>query len=435
MRDAVWGPPMMVLLLGTGVLLTVRTGFPQLTLLGKARYLLSAPTGEDGVTPRQALCTALAATVGTGNIVGVAGAICLGGPGAVFWMWVSGFLGMATKFAEVTLAGRYQVTRGTEHLGGPMYTISWGMPPKWRFLAYLYSFFGLAAAFGVGNATQINAVVSGVHQILGGSSFLGDFLLGLLLAACVGAVLLGGVRRIGRVAEKLVPLASFGYVALCLLVILLRRQALVPAVRSIFRGAFSPRAVTGGAIGSWVRCLGVGCSRGIFTNEAGMGTASMAYSAAPGESVEKGILGLLEVFTDTIVICTLTALAVLCGGLSVSYGVDAGADLAARTFTAVCGSWAGVALTAFLCIFAFATVLGWGLYGARCGEFLFGPGFFRVFAWLQMAGVVLGAVMGAQIVWLLAEIVNGLMAVPNLAALLYLNKTVKNLTIDYKRGR
>lgn len=426
---------MMVLLLGTGALLTVRAGFPQLTLLGKARQLLSAPTGEDGVTPRQALCTALAATVGTGNIVGVAGAICLGGPGAVFWMWVSGFLGMATKFAEVTLAGRYQLTRGTEGLGGPMYTISRGMPPRWRFLAQLYSFFGLAAAFGVGNATQVNAVVSGVHQILGSGGFLGDFLLGLLLAACVGAVLLGGVRRIGRVAEKLVPLASFGYVALCVLVMFLRPRALVPAVRSIFRGAFSPRAATAGAIGSWVRCLGVGCSRGIFTNEAGMGTASMAYSAAPGESVEKGILGLLEVFTDTIVICTLTALAVLCGGVPIPYGIDRGADLAAQTFTAVCGSWAGIALTAFLCVFAFATVLGWGLYGARCGEFLFGSGFFRVFAWLQMAGVVLGAVMGAQIVWLLAELVNGLMAVPNLAALLYLNKTVKNLTIDYKRGR
>ena len=435
MRDIVWGPPMMVLLLGTGALLTVRAGFPQLTLLGKARQLLSAPTGEDGVTPRQALCTALAATVGTGNIVGVAGAICLGGPGAVFWMWVSGFLGMATKFAEVTLAGRYQLTRGTEGLGGPMYTISRGMPPRWRFLAQLYSFFGLAAAFGVGNATQVNAVVSGVHQILGSGGFLGDFLLGLLLAACVGAVLLGGVRRIGRVAEKLVPLASFGYVALCVLVMFLRPRALVPAVRSIFRGAFSPRAATAGAIGSWVRCLGVGCSRGIFTNEAGMGTASMAYSAAPGESVEKGILGLLEVFTDTIVICTLTALAVLCGGVPIPYGIDRGADLAAQTFTAVCGSWAGIALTAFLCVFAFATVLGWGLYGARCGEFLFGSGFFRVFAWLQMAGVVLGAVMGAQIVWLLAELVNGLMAVPNLAALLYLNKTVKNLTIDYKRGR
>lgn len=424
---------MMVLLLGTGLLLTVRAGFPQLTLLGKAWQILSAPKGAE-VTPRQALCTALAATVGTGNIIGVAGAICLGGPGAVFWMWVSGFLGMATKFAEVTLAGQYQITRGNERLGGPMYTISRGMPPRWRFLAELYSFFGLAAAFGVGNATQINAVVSGVRQILGHGSLGGDFLLGLLLAACLGAVLLGGVRRIGRVAEKLVPLASFGYVALCLLVIGLRRQALAPAVRSIFRGAFSPQAVTGGAIFSWVRCLGVGCSRGIFTNEAGMGTASMAYSAAPGESVEKGILGLMEVFTDTIVICTLTALAVLCGGVPIPYGTDAGADLAAKTFSAVCGSWAGVALTAFLCVFAFATVLGWGLYGARCGEFLFGPGFFRLFAWLQMAGVVLGAVMGAQIVWLLAELVNGLMALPNLAALLYLNQTIQNLTIDYKRG-
>lgn len=423
---------MVAVLLGAGGLLSVDAGFPQVTLLRKAGKILAKPRDPKEVSARQALCTALAATVGTGNIVGVAGAICLGGPGAVFWMWVSGFLGMATKFAEVTLAGAYAKGK----IGGPMYTIEGGLPSKARFLAVLYCIFGLGAAFGVGNATQIGAVVSGVHQV---QRFLGyaptglwDLLMGLLLATCVGAVLLGGVRRIGAAAERLVPGASLGYVLLCGMVILSRRELLLPSLRSIFFGAFSPRAVTGGAIGSVAVSLSVGCARGIFSNEAGMGTASMAYTAAPGESVEKGILGLMEVFVDTLVICTLTALAVLCGSESIPYGVDAGGELVARVFGTVLGPWASVALTGFLCVFAFATVLGWGLYGARCGEYLFGPGFLKVFPWLQMAGVVLGAVLESEKVWLLAEVFNALMAVPNLAALVFLRKRLRELVFQYR---
>lgn len=423
---------MVAVLLGTGALLTVSTGFPQLRLLGKAGRILARPRGPKEVSARQALCTALAATVGTGNIVGVAGAICLGGPGAVFWMWVSGFLGMATKFAEVTLAGAY----ANNKIGGPMYTIERGMAGKARFLAVLYCIFGLGAAFGVGNATQIGAVVSGVHQV---QRFLGisptgffDLLLGLFLAACVGAVLLGGVRRIGAAAEKLVPGASVGYILLCLLVVFSQREMLPTALRSILLGAFSPKAVTGGAVGSMMVSLSVGCARGIFSNEAGMGTASMAYTAAPGESVEKGILGLVEVFVDTLVICTLTALAVLCGSETIPYGCDAGGSLAASVFGTVLGPLASIALTSFLCVFAFATVLGWGLYGARCGEYLFGPGFLKVFPWLQMAGVVLGAVLESEKIWLLAEIFNALMAVPNLTALVFLRRKLRELVFQYR---
>lgn len=424
-------------MLAAGAFLTVRSGFPQLTLLGRAPKILGKKPQGEGITSFQALCTALAATVGTGNIVGVTGAICLGGPGAVFWMWVCGLLGMATKFAEVTLASRYRVARGGEYVGGPMYMICRGLPSKFRFLAWLYCIFGVAAAFGVGNATQINAVVGGVHQVLASfgveETLAGNLLLGLGMALSIGGILLGGARRIGKAAEKLVPAAALGYIALCLAVIFRRLPLLPGALKAIAQGAFSPRAVTGGGVGSIFLCLSVGLSRGIFTNEAGMGTASMAYCGANGDSgVEMGILGLVEVFVDTIVICTLTALAVLCSGVPIPYGVDAGAILAPKVFQSACGPWAAGLLTAFLCVFALVTVLGWGLYGTRCGQFLFGDGFARVFAYAQMAGVVLGAVLKSRTVWILAETVNGLMAIPNLIALVLLSRELKKLVKDYK---
>lgn len=439
LHDVLWGPFGAGLLLAAGAYLTVRASFPQFTLLGKAVKILRRKPQGTGVTPFQALCTALAATVGTGNIVGVTGAICLGGPGAIFWMWVCGLLGMATKFAEVTLASRFRVKLGGDFVGGPMYMITRGLPRRYHFLAVLYCVFGVAAAFGVGNATQISAVAAGFHQILGllgreSTGFL-DFLLGLSMALLVGFVLLGGVRRIGAAAEKLVPAAALGYILLCLLVLFRNPAALPTAVERIVLGAFSPRAFTGGAVGSLFSCLSVGLSRGIFTNEAGMGTASIAYCGAAGDSgVEMGSLGLLEVFVDTILICTLTALAVLCSGVSIPYGVDQGAALAQEVFRAACGPWAAVLLTVFLCVFALATVLGWGLYGTRCGQFLFGQRFSRPFAFAQMAGIVLGAVMKSDIVWLLAETVNGLMAIPNLCALLLLSRELALTVQNYKRN-
>lgn len=436
-----WGPPAVVFLVGTGLFLSVRLGFPQITLLPQALRSLKTPRVRDGnVTPFQALCTALAATVGTGNIIGVSGAICLGGPGAVFWMWLCGFVGMATKFAEVTLARRFRVSSGGEMVGGPMYMIREGLPSKWHFLAYLYSAFGVVAAFGVGNATQVNAVVAGVNGVLASfgreETFCGNLIVGLMMAAAVGLVLFGGVRRIGVAAEKLVPAASVGYILLCMTVILRCRQRLPQALASIFTGAFSPKAVTGGMIGSAFVSLRTGCARGIFTNEAGMGTASMAYAAAKdAHPVELGLLGLLEVFADTIVICSLTALAVLTGGISIPYGVDAGGVLPFRVFSGVCGGWASGALTLFLSVFAFATVLGWGLYGARCGQFLFGPNFWKRFVWMQMGGVLLGAVLQTQTLWLCAEIVNGLMAIPNLAAVLILSPELCRLVREHRKNQ
>lgn len=433
-----WGPPGVAVMVGTGLFLSLRTNFPQITLLIAAfRSLRASKPPEEGVTSFQALCTALAATVGTGNIVGVSGAICLGGPGAVFWIWLCGFLGMATKFAEVTLARRYRVCDGGEMVGGPMYMIREGLPRKWHFLAWLYSAFGVVAAFGVGNATQINAVVSGFHGILASlgrePGFLEDLLLGIAMALAIGLVLSGGVKRIAAAAERIVPAVSAGYILLCLWVLVRCRQRIPGAFAAILTGAFSPRAVTGGLVGSAFVSLRTGCARGIFTNEAGMGTASMAYAAArEGHPVELGLLGLLEVFADTIVICTLTALAVLCSGVAIPYGVDAGGTLPFQVFSGVCGGWAAGALTLFLSVFALATVLGWGLYGARCGQFLFGRGFWKTFVRLQMGGVLLGALLETRTLWMAAEIVNGLMAIPNLVALVFLSPELRRLVWEYK---
>ena len=443
-HDLVWGAPGLVLILGTGIYLTLITGFAQVRLFpGAVRRFAGMFRGskekKNGISPFQALCTALAATVGTGNLVGVAGAICLGGPGAIFWMWVCGLVGMATKFAEATLAVRYRVRRGAEYAGGPMYMIRQGMGKRFHFLAGIYSFLGVIAAFGVGNATQINAVVTGINNVLtrfgGQASTRGNLFIGLALAVLVGASLLGGAKRIGQTAEKLVPFASMCYIVLCAVLLALRADAVPGAFQAIIRGALSPRAVTGGAIGSAFRALSVGCSRGVFTNEAGMGTASIAHASAEvSHPAEQGLMGIMEVFLDTIVICTMTALAILCSGVPVPYGEDVGGDLTTAAFTSVLGDWVSIFLSMFLTCFAFATVLGWGLYGARCGEYLFGPGAWKGFAVVQTAAVVLAAVMKTETVWQLAETVNGLMAIPNLIALLWLSPELKQLTKEYIHG-
>ena len=444
LHDLVWGAPGLILILGTGIYLTVITGFAQVRLFPEALRRFAgmfrgSKEKKNGISPFQALCTALAATVGTGNLVGVAGAICLGGPGAIFWMWVCGLVGMATKFAEATLAVRYRVRRGTEFVGGPMYMIRQGMEKRFHFLAGVYSFLGVIAAFGVGNATQINAVVTGINNVLtrfgGQASTRGNLLMGLVLAALVGAALLGGAKRIGQTAEKLVPFASACYIVLCAALLVLRADAVPGAFRVIILGAFSPRAVTGGAIGSAFRALSVGCSRGVFTNEAGMGTASIAHASAEvSHPAEQGLMGIMEVFLDTIVICTMTALAILCSDVPVPYGMDVGGDLTTAAFTLVLGDWVSIFLSMFLTCFAFATVLGWGLYGARCGEYLLGPGAWKGFAAFQTAAVVLAAVMKTETVWQLAETVNGLMAIPNLIALLWLSPELRRLTKEYIHG-
>ena len=439
----VWGVPALVLILGVGVFFTFRTKFVQFRLFPQAvRYFLNKLRPDlrsSGVSPMQALCTALAATVGTGNIAGVAGAMALGGPGAIFWMWICAILGMAIKFAEATLAVAYRKRENGEFVGGPMYMICTGLGSKWRPLAVVYAFFGVVAAFGVGNATQVNAVITGINEAI--RSFGGEpndwinILIGIGMAILIGLTIFGGAKRIGQTAQLLIPFASCAYLLLGLFVLVVRCQSIPYAFSAIFRGAFSPSAVTGGIIGSAITALHTGVSRGVFTNEAGLGTASIAHAGADvAHPVQQGLMGIMEVFLDTIVICTMTALVILVSGVSIPYGVDTGAALTTLAFQSVCGKWVSAFLAGALCCFAFATILGWGLYGARCAQFLFGSRGWKTFATLQVIVVVLSTVMGTSTVWLLAETVNGLMAIPNLIALAAFNKKLCCLLIDYTRG-
>ena len=432
----------MLLILGVGLYLTVRLGAPQLVLLPRALRLflrrLIFPEKKDGVSSFQALCTALAATVGTGNLVGVAGAICLGGPGAIFWMWVCGFLGMATKYAETTLALRYRVKTPAGFSGGPMYVMTRGLGERFRPMAKLYCLFGIFAAFGVGNAAQINAVVTGCNGILtrlgGRPGTAGNFLLGAGMAMAVGVLLRGGAKRVGKTAQLLVPFAAAGYILMCALVLLVFRGRIAGAFGAIFSGAFCPRAVTGGALGSAFSALRVGCSRGVFTNEAGMGTASIAHAGAENvEPSEQGLMGIVEVFLDTILICTLTALVILVTGVPIPYGRDVGGALTEAAFARVYGSWAGILLTAALILFATATILGWGYYGTRFAAFLWGSRGVKIFVAAQSLAVMLGAVLDTRAVWRLSEVFNGLMAVPNLICLAALGGELSRITKEYKK--
>ena len=432
MNAFLWGAPALVLILSVGLFLSIRLRFVQLTLLPKAlKRFFSGLTGKDASGFR-ALCTALAATVGTGNLVGVAGAICLGGPGAVFWMWLCGILGMVTKYAEAVLAVRYRIASEDGFLGGPMYVMELGLGNRWKPMAVCYSLFGLIASFGVGNAAQINSAVTGIREIF---PDIPGFLLGLALAAMIGTLLFGGAGTIGRAAETLVPFGAAGYILLCIGVLIFRLEEIPRAFTDIVRGAFSPRAVTGGLLGSGFRALRVGCSRGVFTNEAGMGTAAIAHGGAEVKHpVQQGLMGIVEVFLDTIVICTLTALVILTCGTEIPYGRDVGGALTQRAFACVYGSWAVWFLTGALCLFAVATVLGWGLYGARCAQYLFGRKVWKCYAAAQSLMVIIGAMMDTELVWQFSETVNGLMVIPNLITLAVLSPEVVRLTKEYKES-
>lgn len=439
-NNFVWGLPALVLILGVGLYLSIQTRWVQLRLFPRAakRFwkMLTAKSGDS--SGFQALCNALAATVGTGNLVGVAGAICLGGPGAIFWMWVGGFLGMATKFAEATLAVRYRKRTEGGYLCGPMYMITLGIGRKYRFLAICYSLFGIVAAFGVGNATQINAVVSGVNSILPGMgiepSFASNLLQGVILAGVIGMLLLGGVKRIGKVTQAMIPLVAGAYILMGMFALILRFRAIPQAFSAIMEGAFQPSAVTGGMIGSAFRTLRVGASRGVFTNEAGMGTASMAHGEAQvAHPAEQGLMGIMEVFLDTIVICTLTALVILTSGIPIPYGAE-GLQLTGQAFSAVCGGWTEYVITGALVLFAVATVLGWGVYGNQCVRYLLGGKSVKLFALAQIAMVLVASVADTGAIWSAAQAVNGLMAIPNLIALAMLSGKLSGLVREYKEA-
>ena len=445
----IWGVPAMICIIGVGLLLSVRTRFIQIRKFGVAMKntvgkIFDKTQAKDGsMSPFQAVCTALAGTVGTGNIAGVAGAIALGGPGAIFWMWCSAFLGMCTKFSEVTLAIHFREKNSNgEYVGGPMYYIKNGLSKKWYFLAVLYAVFGVLTVFGTGNATQVNTIVASINSalmsfhIIDGTNDKANLIFGIFIAALVAMVLLGGIKRIGQVTEKLVPFMAVLYVILAFGVIIMNIEH-VPAVFSeIFSGAFSPRAATGGVIGSMFLSMKKGVSRGIFSNEAGLGTGSIAHACADTDNaVHQGMFGIFEVFMDTIIICTLTGLVILLAAPGITYGQAAGAELTISGFTSTYGSWVSIFTAVAMCCFAFSTIIGWGLYGSRCIEFLGGEKLVRPFLVIYSFVSIVGATINLGLLWDIADTFNGLMAVPNLIALLMLSGQVKKLAIEVDQAQ
>lgn len=446
-NNFIWGVPAMICIIGVGLYLSIRTRFLQIrkfpyaikTTIG--RVFRKREASDGAMTPFQAVCTALAATVGTGNIAGVAGAIAIGGPGAVFWMWISAALGMCTKFSEVTLAVHFRETNARgELIGGPMYYIKNGLGKNWRWLAALFSLFGVLTVFGTGNATQVNTITTAINSALLNYHLINEdavstsnLIIGIIIAILVATVLLGGVKRIGRVTEKLVPFMALIYIVLSLGVILLNLNRVPSVFASIVEGAFSPASVTGGVVGSFFLSMKKGVSRGIFSNEAGLGTGSIAHACADTKKpVKQGLFGIFEVFADTIVICTLTALVILCSGTPVTYGQAAGAELTISGFTSVYGSWISVFTAVAMCCFAFSTIIGWGLYGARCIEFLFSSEkIVKPFMVVYSLVAILGATVELGLLWSIAETFNGLMAIPNLIAVFLLSGTVVKLVKEY----
>ena len=445
-NNFIWGVPAMICIIGVGLFLSIRTGFLQIrkfpyaikTTIGRMFRKKSASDGA--LTPFQAVCTALAATVGTGNIAGVAGAIAIGGPGAVFWMWISAILGMCTKFAEVTLAVHFrEVNADGELVGGPMYYIKNGLGKHWHWLAYLFSAFGVLTVFGTGNATQINTITTAINSALlnyniisEGSVSKSNLIIGIIIAALVALILLGGVKRIGNVTEKLVPFMAVFYIILAIGVVIMNIQHVPGVFAAIFEGAFKPSAVTGGVVGSFFMSMKKGVARGIFSNEAGLGTGSIAHACADTQKpVKQGLFGIFEVFTDTILICTLTALVILCSGVSITYGQAAGAELTISGFTSTYGNWVSIFTAVAMCCFAFSTTIGWGLYGARCIEFIFSSKVIKPFMVVYSLVAILGATVDLGLLWNIAETFNGLMSIPNLIAVFLLSGTVVRLTKEY----
>ena len=453
-----WGPWMLILLVGTGIYLSSRVGFLQLRKFGYAmkntigKIFQKQTAGEGEITPFQAMSTALAATVGTGNIAGVTGAIVVGGPGAVFWMWLSAFFGMITKYSEVVLAIRYRERNDKgEWVGGPMYYIKNGLGAKWKWLGVVFSVLTCLAAFGIGNMTQINTIATSINTaiksygidtsasltLFGQQLTVFNVVIGVVIAIIVGLVLLGGVKRIGAVTEKLVPFMAVVYILASLAVVFTNLDSIIPIFVSIFKGAFNPSAVMGGFTGTTIMmAIQKGVGRGVFSNEAGLGSAPMAHAAtSETDPVKQGMYGIFEVFVDTIIICTLTALVLLCGirnGVEVNWGVSGGAELIIASISMVLGQQLGSTIVAIgIVLFALSTVLSWALYGSRCFEFLFGSKLLPVYQIVFVLVCIVGASMELALVWNIADTLNGFMAIPNLVALLGLSGVVIRLTKEH----
>ena len=408
-NNFIWGVPAMICIIGVGLFLSVRTRFLQIRKFPYAmkvtigRMLKKREASDGALTPFQAVCTALAATVGTGNVAGVAGAIAI---------------------------------------GGPMYYIKNGLKKHGLWLAYLFSAFGVLTVFGTGNATQVNTITTAIDSALYNFNLLSEesaptlnLVIGIVLAALIALILIGGIKRIGQVTEKLVPFMAIIYILLAIGVVLINFRSIPAVFGSIFEGAFNPAAVTGGAVGSFFMSMKKGVSRGIFSNEAGLGTGSIAHACADTRKpVKQGFFGIFEVFVDTIVICTLTALVILCSGVPVGYGEAAGAELTISGFTSVYGGWVSIFTAVAMCCFAFSTIIGWGLYGTRCIEFLFGTWANKPFMILYALVAIVGATMNLGLMWNIAETFNGLMVIPNLIAVFLLSGVVVKLVKEYFEG-
>lgn len=447
-NNFIWGVPAMICIIGVGLYLSISLQFIQIRKLPLAlketigKIFHNKEAAKGALTPFQAVCTALAATVGTGNIAGVAGAIAIGGPGAVFWMWISALLGMCTKFAEVVLAVHFR--ERNEHgdlVGGPMYYIKNGLGKKWKWLAVLFSVFGIFTVFGTGNATQVNTITAAVNSALLNYQIIpqaavetSNIVIGVIIMLVVAAVLLGGVKRIGKVTERLVPFMAVLYIVLALGVVILNISRVPEVVFDIVYGAFNPSAITGGIVGSFFLSMKKGVSRGIFSNEAGLGTGSIAHACADtSESVKQGFFGIFEVFADTIIICTLTAFTILCSGVPICYGEAAGAELTISGFTATYGNWVSIFTAVAMCCFAFSTILGWGLYGARCVEFIFSAKAIKPFMVIYSLVAIIGATQDLGLIWSISDTFNGLMVIPNLIAVFLLSGTVVKLVKEYMK--
>ncbi|WP_421425890.1 alanine/glycine:cation symporter family protein [Streptococcus suis] len=431
-NNLVWGPPLLILLVGAGVYFTLRLGMFQVSKLPTAFRLIfsSDQSGQGDVSSFAALCTALAATVGTGNIVGVATAITTGGPGALFWMWVAAFFGMATKYAEGFLAIKYRTKDANgQAAGGPMHYITLGMGQKWKPLAVFFAVSGvLVALLGMGTFSQVNSIASSMSSSFG----LAPQLVSIVTAVSIAFFIFGGIEKISDVSTKIVPFMAILYILASLIVLLVHWNELLPTLGLVLKSAFSPAAAVGGFVGATVKeAIQRGIARGVFSNESGLGSAPIAAAAAKSDNpVEQGLISMTGTFIDTIIICTLTGLTILVTGQWSVEGLE-GAPLTQAAFATVFGNAGSIALTISLVLFAFTTILGWSYYGERCIEFLFGTKSILPYRLLFVAMVALGGFLKLDLIWTIADIVNGLMALPNLIALLALSPVIIKETRQY----
>ncbi|TEB08440.1 Amino-acid carrier protein AlsT [Pelotomaculum schinkii] len=429
----VWGPWMLTLLVGTGIFLTLRLGFLQFSNLPYALKLAFSPARQDkkssgDISHFQALMTALSATIGTGNIVGVSTAVVLGGPGALFWMWVTAVFGMATKYGEAVLAVKYRIKdEKGEMAGGPMYYIERGMGQKW--LAWLFAFFGAIAAFGIGNMVQANSVAGAVHDTFGVAAWK----TGIILAVLTAAVIIGGIKSIGKASGVIVPFMAVFYVLAGLVIIIMNLDKLPHAFGLIFSSAFSFQAGFGALIGSTIR---YGVARGVFSNEAGLGSAPIAAAAAKTDHpCRQAMVSMTGTFLDTIIVCSITGIVLVMAGLYPGVEKAQAAALTSRSFEAFFPGIGSLIVTIGLILFAYSTVLGWYYYGEKCFYYLVGARFIIVYRVLFSIAVVVGATLNLGLVWDIADTMNGAMAIPNLIALIALSGIIAAETNDFKKLR